>query len=593
MARYRLPPRTLVGLALTAASVVWVLSLTPPLRQAEAWALDMRLGLMAPPSPAVEEIVLVGIDERVLAELPYRSPLDRGFVADLVGAVLAAEPRAVGIDLLFDQPTEEAKDARLHRLLHAAEVPLVIAWADRADGLTAAQDAWLEAFTEGLLRGAAILHADAFDGRVRHASARWEDGEPGLAAALYAATTGGAASPEPFLLAPTRAAGGSPFRTLPAGLVAGDGAAVRPWLEDRIVLIGAILPGEDRHAVAHGVTEGDLPGVEVHAHILARLLDGWQPRSLPQAVEPLLLLAAAAIGVLLVALQMSTRMRVALGLGVAVTAAATLLLLARAQIVMPVVTPVQAAVFAIAGTRLRIAAEDRARRRFLHQAFGRYIPPALVDRLIAHPEELRLSGERREITALFTDLEGFTALTEAVPAETLVTVLNGYLDGICGIIVKHGGTVDKLVGDAVVAFFNAPLDVPDYPCRAVRAGLEIDAFAKVFARSQDARLGQRLGMTRIGIATGRVTVGNFGGDVLFDYTAQGPAMNLAARLEAANRELGTTICVDETTVASCPELSFRALGTVRAKGFAEPVAIFTTEDAIEEESDARHATTLD
>jgi adenylate cyclase len=592
MARFRLPPRTLVGLALTAASVVWVLSLTPPLRQAEAWALDMRLGLLSPPSPAVDQIVLVGMDERVLAELPYRSPLDRGFLADLVAAVLAARPRAVGIDLLFDQPTEAAKDARLHRLLHEAEIPVVIAWADRADGLTPAQAAWIEEFTDSLIRGAAILHADAFDGRVRHVAARWPGGEPGLAGALYAASQGRAPPAEPFLLAPTRAAAGSPFRTLPAGVVAGDGAAVRPWLEDRIVLIGAILPGEDRHAVAHGVTERDLPGVEIHAHILARLLDGWQPRPLPQMAEPLLLLAAAAIGVLLVALRMSTAMRVALGLGMAVVAGVTLLLLTTAQIVTPVVTPVQAAVFAIAGTRLRIAAEDRARRRFLHQAFGRYIPPALVDRLVAHPEELRLSGERREITAMFTDLEGFTALTEAVPAETLVAVLNSYLDGICGIIVKHGGTVDKLVGDAVVAFFNAPLDVQGYPCLAVRTALEIDAFAKVFARSQDERLGRRLGMTRIGIATGTVTVGNFGGDVLFDYTAQGPAMNLAARLEGANRELGTTICVDETTAASCPEYSFRALGTVRAKGFAEPVAIFTPVDATEAESHAQHASTV-
>jgi adenylate cyclase len=581
-----------VGLALTAAGVVWVMSLSPPLRQAEAWAVDMRLGLLAPASPAAGQIVLIGIDERTLAELPYRSPLDRGLVADLVTAVLAARPRAVGIDLLFDQATEPAKDERLRRLLHAAEVPVVLAWAERDEGLTAAQSAWLETFTAGLRRGAAMLNADPFDGRVRQAAGRWGEREPSLAGALYAAVTGRTPPSEPFLLAPTRPDGGSAFRTLPSGVVTGDGAALRPWVENRIVLIGAILPSEDRHAVAYGAAEGDLPGVEVHAHVLARLLDGWQPRPLPRATDPLLLLAAAVVGVLLVGVRMSMPVRLAAGLGVALVGLAAALLLVRAGIVTPMVTPVQTLLFAIAGTRLRIAAQDRARRRFLHQAFGRYIPPALVERLIAHPEDLRLSGERREITALFTDLEGFTAMTEAVAPETLVAVLNAYLDGICAIIVRHGGTVDKLVGDAVVAMFNAPVDVPDHPCCAVRAALEIDRFAKEFARAQDERLGRRLGSTRIGVATGIVTVGNFGGEVLFDYTAQGPAMNLAARLEGANRELGTTICVAEATAASCPELSFHGMGTVRAKGFAEPVAIFTPVEAMEAQSDARHATTL-
>ena len=133
-ARSRLPPRTLLVIAAGVSAAVLVLSLTPPFRQLEAWAIELRLSWLAPPSPASDEIVLIGIDEKVLTAMPYRSPLDRQFVADLVRAVRNAKPRAIVLDLLFDQPTEPIKDARLRRVLNQAGPPLVVAWAGRSDG---------------------------------------------------------------------------------------------------------------------------------------------------------------------------------------------------------------------------------------------------------------------------------------------------------------------------------------------------------------------------------------------------------------------------------------------------------------------------
>jgi len=249
-------------------------------------------------------------------------------------------------------------------------------------------------------------------------------------------------------------------------------------------LARCFLPGEDRHAVTLGTADGDVPRIEIHAHTLARLLKSWQPKPLLAASKPLILLAAAVIGVFLVGLRISGRLRAALSAGVVAAAVAVVLLLARVEVMTPVVGPVETALITMAVTRLPIAGLERARHRFLHRAFGNCIPPALVDRLVAHPADLQLSGERRTITALFIDLEGINrALTEAVPPQTLVALLNAHLDGICRIVVKQAGTIDKLVGDVVVALFNALVDIPNLATRAVRSALAIDAFVSGFARA--------------------------------------------------------------------------------------------------------------
>ncbi|HEX6144666.1 MAG TPA: adenylate/guanylate cyclase domain-containing protein, partial [Geminicoccaceae bacterium] len=583
---FRLKGLVLLKLVLGVTATVWLIALTPLLRQVEAWTIDMRLVLLSPTSPARDQIVVVAIDEAALADLPYRAPIDRGFLADVAEAVVAAGPRAIGIDVLFDRPSEADKDSRLEDVLSSAEVPVVVAYGGREDGLTAAQAAYLDRFSTPLVRGRAIFQPDPLDARLRTVEAA-SDGQVGFAGALYQQATGASPPDEPFFLAPALvAAEGTPFRVVPARVLAERGSGFETWLRDRIVLIGAVLPGDDRHDLARGTTMADVAGVEVHGHILARLLDGFRPEPAPAWASPLLLLVSAAIGVLLVAWRAPTWQRLAIGSAFVLVALGATLAIAAGEVMLPVAGPAEAALVAVASTRLRIAAADRAQRRFLHRAFGKYISPALVQRLLDRPDELRVGGERREVTALYTDLEGFTALTEALPPDTLIGLLNPYLDGICRIVVEHGGIVDKLVGDAVVALFNAPLDLPRHPARAVAAALEIDAFSKRFIEEQTARLGRPFGRTRIGVATGVVTVGNFGGEVLFDYTAQGPAMNLGARLEAANRELGTTICVAASTAAACPEYVFRALGTVRAKGFSEPVEVCTPVLA-EEEEDAR------
>jgi class 3 adenylate cyclase/CHASE2 domain-containing sensor protein len=583
--RLRLAPWTIALIALVMAGFVFALSLTPPLRQFEAWSIDTRLRYLAPPSLAANEIVIVAIDERVLADLPYRSPIDRGFLADLLEGLEAAGPRAIGLDILLDRPTEPAKDARFKALLTAHAVPVVVAWGGREDGLTAAQVAFLDGFTAEAVRAAAVLKADALDGRVRQVAGREPDGTPTIAGALALFAAGRPPASEPFFLAPVPTSGGSLFLTLPAGRVAQGAAALRAWVEDRIVLVGALLPADDRHAVGAGGSR-DEAGVEVHANILARLLDGFQPRPAPGFVKPLVLLAATLLGTLLAALRMAEWLRGVLTLAAIAAFIGLAFAFAAVLVIIPVTPTIQGFFLAVAFTRARIAARDRIQRRFLQSAFGKYVSPAIIRHLVDDPGRLRIGGERREITALFTDLEGFTAMTGILAPEPMVRFLNGYLDGICQVVARHDGTMDKIVGDAVVCMFNTPLDQPDHAARAVRCALEIEAFARRFAAEQSAMLGHPVGRTRIGVATGPVTVGNFGGEVVFDYTAHGPAMNLAARLEGANRDFTTSICVDERTARSCPEMTFHPLGTVRAKGFAEPIAVFVPASLEKENHDA-------
>ncbi len=211
--------------------------------------------------------------------------------------------------------------------------------------------------------------------------------------------------------------------------------------------------------------------------------------------------------------------------------------------------------------------------RWIKDAFSAYISPNLVDHLINHPDELKLGGERRECTFIFTDLVGFTTLVEQSDPSTLVSYLNAYFEGMIAIVFKHEGTVSKIVGDAIAVMFSAPVVQDDHASRAVACAMEMDTYAQKFAQEKQ-KLGLDLGRTRIGVNTGTVIIGNIGGKNQLDYRALGDAINTAARLESANKQLGTRVCVSETTVAQCPDFSGRPIGSLLLKGKSRSVATY-------------------
>ncbi|MGI9551943.1 MAG: adenylate/guanylate cyclase domain-containing protein, partial [Aurantibacter sp.] len=189
--------------------------------------------------------------------------------------------------------------------------------------------------------------------------------------------------------------------------------------------------------------------------------------------------------------------------------------------------------------------EDK--NQWIKDAFSAYVSPNLVNHLLKNPEELKLGGERRECTFVFTDLVGFTPLIEKSDPETLVADLNEYFEGMIDIVFRHEGTVSKIVGDAITVMFSAPVIQEDHAERAVACALEMDAYAQNFAAEKQKK-GIDMGRTRIGVNTGNVIIGNMGSKNQLDYRALGDAINTAARLESANKQLGTRVCVSETTV---------------------------------------------
>jgi len=228
-------------------------------------------------------------------------------------------------------------------------------------------------------------------------------------------------------------------------------------------------------------------------------------------------------------------------------------------------------VFAVAATWTY--AITHRREALVRRRFEQHLAPAVVRQIIDKPGLVKLGGERRQVTALFTDIESFTSMTHRAGPEQLVAVLDQYFEGCAAIIIEHGGMIDKIVGDAVHALFNAPVDLPDHPRRAVACATALRHWSAAFRQTAlPASLG--FGRTRIGIETGDAIVGDVGIRAKLDYTAHGDAVNAAARLEAANKELGSTICIGPVAASLCDAAALRPLGTITLRGREESQAVF-------------------
>ncbi len=213
---------------------------------------------------------------------------------------------------------------------------------------------------------------------------------------------------------------------------------------------------------------------------------------------------------------------------------------------------------------------------------SRYFSPSLAESICAAAEGISLGAERREVTSMFTDIQGFTTLAESLDPGRIAPLLNEYLSRMTEIVFEHGGTLVKIIGDALNLLFGAPGEQPDHAARAVRCALALDAYAEAF-RARWLAEGVAVGVTRVGVHAGPALVGSFGGGRFFDYTAYGDTINTAARLEGANKALGTRICVSESVTARIPGFLGRPVGRLLLRGRQEPLP------AYEPLTEARHA----
>ena len=222
---------------------------------------------------------------------------------------------------------------------------------------------------------------------------------------------------------------------------------------------------------------------------------------------------------------------------------------------------------------LREARERQATAERAHASLSRYFSPNLAQRLVSDTEALDLRGQRREIATLFTDIASFTTLVETIEPDVLGPLLNEYLVGMTNVVFAHDGTLAKIIGDAVHVMFGAPGEQPDQAARAVACALALDEFAQSF-RERWQRKGIALGVTRIGAHAGLALVGNFGGDRFFDYTAYGDTINVTARLETANKQLGTRVCVSATLAGKVADFRGRPMGDLVLRGRTEALRAF-------------------
>ena len=222
---------------------------------------------------------------------------------------------------------------------------------------------------------------------------------------------------------------------------------------------------------------------------------------------------------------------------------------------------------------LRQARQRQAEAERAHASLSRYFSPNLAQRLGSDTAATELEGQRREIATLFTDIANFTALVETLEPNVLGSLLNEYLAGMTDIVFDHDGTVAKIIGDALHVLFGAPSEQPDHASRAVVCALALDAYAQGFCE-RCAKNGVALGLTRIGVHAGPAIVGNFGGGRFFDYTAYGDTINVAARLEAANKQLGTRICVSAMLAEKAEGFCGRPIGDLVLRGKTEALRAF-------------------
>jgi class 3 adenylate cyclase/CHASE2 domain-containing sensor protein len=558
---------------------VLIVRTIPILRVAENILYDLRISYLSLPQEQSSDIVIVGITEETLSTFAYRSPIDRRFVNDLLLYLDKSDVKVIGLDILFDQATEPDKDSALQATLTSLKTPLIVATAGIEDRLLRSQADYLNAYLDGVEQGSAAVIKDTVDGVIRFIPIRKPFNGPGrlgfvsqIAKSLGLELFVGNSIPIDFKHGPDSE---TPFIPVyPAHAVT---LLPKEWLAGKIVLIGFELEFEDRHPtpLTRGrVAIAELSGVEIHAQALMQLLDKREIFTTGVAWNLAIALTFSCFGIALLLMQVSLRKQLLLVVALLSTIwVGGAFIFIYANTMIKLLPPTLALTLSSLISIIYQWRAEKAKRQFIHLAFSKYMSRSYVDQLVANPDQLKVSGEHREVTFLFTDLAGFTPLTEKLDPESLVSLINEYLEKTCEIVTRHGGMVACIVGDALHVLFNAPVYQDDHAQRAVEAAIELDAFCQNFAALKRSQ-GIQLDVTRIGINTGVTVVGNFGGKERIEYTAMGDAINTAARLESVNKHLGTRVCVSESTVMQCSGVTFRPIGCLLLKGKLESVNVF-------------------
>ena len=595
----------LLALAVTILFVLLTYLFSKPVYLFDLKLTNLLFFLRGAWKPAEEKIVVVAVDEDSLNTGTYgRWPWRRGAFAELLNKMAPHGPSAVVFDVAFVQPDETGPDQdklfaesieRAGNVLLAAYFPVQAGQMDgRTYGVLVRP---LSRFATGSAGIGFVNNVYDPDALIRRAKLfHHEDDGSGIKLSLAMKTVLhhlGVSEDEvaisnhgvkiPWLRdinIPLDPSGymhinysgpDGHIRTVSFADVL-SGSVPEEIFKDKIIFVGVTA------SVLHDLHPTPLaactarPGVEILAEIIRTILE----RKFIEPVSVLhfnffFLALLAGGGCLFFFLSPRYNWLVIIFLVVSLFSLAYLLFLRG--IMLPLAKPLVAlAVLYPTGLVLQFARE-RKRRMAIRQAFQHYVSPEIVKKISEDPELLKLGGEKREVTLLFSDVADFTAVSESTTPEELVKWLNEYMDEMSSIILDHGGTIDKYIGDAMMVFWNAPLDQSNHAQLACQAALKMQ---KRLSKLNDAweKEGTPRLETRIGLNTGEVIVGNMGSSKRFDYTVLGDNVNLASRLEGINKHYGTSIIISFSTFLQTTDyIEARQLDYIKVKGKTEPVAI--------------------
>lgn len=564
---------TLAGLAIVLASYFGLLD------GLERWGSNMQFDMRGPIPPATP-IVIVSIDEDSFDELDLQWPWPRALHGKFVDIVSQGHPAAIGLDIVFAEPSSRGigDDLALSEAIgRARNVVLGAAMTEVNTSLYAKEDlnppldfirdqaaafGFVNLFQEedAFIRSASLTRSfqgqtlDSFDYHLYHL---------GKQAGIPAASP----PPQGIFLINFRGAPKT-FPTIPFYQVV-NGEVGPEAFRGKIVLVGATSP------ILHDVfptpfaKSGDMPGIEIHANVLETVFQGIPLTQPPTPLKYSLILMA---GILAVWLTHRVRPLSAFA-GVLAVGACYLTLSFFAfiwgRLLFEVAAVPLTLLLGYGSTVVEITIQEQREKRRL----SRYFSPAVVTAIVRQKDDVNLGSTRRRITVLFSDIRGFTTMSEKMSPEEVGAFLREYFTVMTAVVFQHGGTVDKYIGDAIMALYNVPFDQPDHAEQAVRTALTIQEQLQPLAARFQAKYGADL-RCGVGIHTGDAVVGTFGSEQRLEYTAIGDTVNLGSRLEGITKDFNVSIVISESTFQEVQgKFPMRYLGEVKVKGKDIPVKI--------------------
>ena len=578
----------IIGAAL--ATLVFLISQRGLLETAELKTLDLRFQMRGPKAPRLP-LVIVSIDQDSFDDLNLPWPWPRTLHAELIRKLTQAGAKVIALDILFTEPKPDPREDRAlaEAIKAAGNVILAAEYTEVPSDFGPRSSLSLPI---PLIRQHAIGYGPANlitdrDGIVRRGrfAIPFQDRRfPGFAYRVYETMSGkkkphdNEVSTAPYLInfrGPARS-----YPVVPYYRILRD--EIEPAVfRDKTVLVGAFSPSLHDLFPTPFSASVPTPGVEIQANFVETLAANDSPVLIPGWALTSLFLVLSALSIYAsIYLKPMPATAVVLAL-IVLYGFAALYVFSFHHLWIAVVANMSASTFSYGGIILDHYVREQKERLRTRAMLNKYVSADVAEEILKHRKGLGLSGKRTHITVLFSDIRGFTSISEQIGPEQVVTLLSDYLGQVSHIVFKHGGTIDKFIGDAVFANFGWPQSHGDDALRAVKAGIEMIELVESLAPQWTEIIGRPLKIG-VGINSGEAVVGNIGSEIRSDLTAIGDTVNLGSRLEALTKELGVPMLISEYTAAELDgSIPLRALRQVKVQGREAAILVYCPESLMQ------------